>query len=346
MNGNGQLSMQAQMDSAGPLSLLSTTSRLLTEAESVDQHIMARAHSKAVANLFQDMKVQQQLRLEAACMMIRAEHALGCLLAQIPLAQGAPGNQRTGKVDRSHSGTGPLFLKDLGLSKNASQRAQVIATIPKAELERWLAEQCQQGKEPSLRGALKYAKKLQETGQQNSVGKPSRPDRSATPPESLATPSSEELRRLLEEAQQHVSIISRQLEPLYEHPPRPLKEIELHTIKRYLQEVVDTIGQLRDCQPTLPSSRPDVPFGGGKIFAGGFFCGLPWSNPIMDRSLFTIACTSGPCPGQPHRAKDAHRSTLPAAPAAPRGPACGRGTAGHPHDSVGLQRVCPQPDPQ
>ncbi len=320
MNNHGQLSIQAQMDSAGPLNLLATTSRMLTEAESVDQHIMARAYSKTVANLFQEMKVQQQLRLEAACMMIRAEHALGCLLAKMPLAKGSPGNQRTGKVDRSHCGTVPLFLKDLGLSKNASQRAQVIATIPKAELERWLAEQCQQGKEPSLRGALEYAKKLQETGQQNRASQPPGPGQepkaasAAAPLDPLVTPSSEELRRLLEEAQQHVIIISRQLEPLYEQPARPLKEIELHTIKRYLQEVVDTIGQLGEYHRKHPASLPDNHSGwggggGGRIYTRGYFRERlrpkpQRPSPMLNRAAFCFSPAPSkktvPCNACPH----------------------------------------------
>jgi hypothetical protein len=55
---------------------------------------------------------------------------LGKALSQIELAKAAPGNQYA-RVDRFHAGTGPTYLRDLGITKQAPHRAQFIASLPR-----------------------------------------------------------------------------------------------------------------------------------------------------------------------------------------------------------------------
>ncbi len=61
---------------------------------------------------------------------IRAERRAGELLRDMEKAKGAPGNQHTGKVDRSSDVTGPPPLSDLGISKQQSSNWQRLATVP------------------------------------------------------------------------------------------------------------------------------------------------------------------------------------------------------------------------
>jgi hypothetical protein len=53
-------------------------------------------------------------------------------------------------------------LKDLNLTKQESHRAQLLATIPKGVLDRWLAVHSAEDEEPTLAAALQYAQELAE----------------------------------------------------------------------------------------------------------------------------------------------------------------------------------------
>ena len=263
MNNNGQM-----MITKGPmipsdsseLALLASTSRMLEEAKTVDDFIDVRKMAKLVRAAASELKVHQKVLFEAACLTIRTEHGLGRLLSKLPLARSSPGNQRTGKVDRSHDGTGPLRLEDLGISKNASQRAQRIATIPEADLERWLAEQCEKGIEPTLEGAKRLANKLQPPDPGALAGKPGK--QKQTHPSTKAVPTDDPLTSV-QDALKHLMIVSEQIEPLYKPPSRSLKPVELRTIKRYLQELAKTLAGLECYYSDHPSSPSDCPIRGG-----------------------------------------------------------------------------------
>ena len=76
----------------GPLALLNSTSRMLTEAETVEDFIDVRDLGEAVHTLARKLNAQKQVLFDAACMTIRAEHGPGKLLVKMPLAKGLPGN--------------------------------------------------------------------------------------------------------------------------------------------------------------------------------------------------------------------------------------------------------------
>lgn len=138
------------------LTLLSRAQRALAEARTVNEFKDVRDLAEAARGYARRKKFARDVLLEVACLTIQAEHALGMALSQIELAKAAPGNQYA-TVDRSQTGTGPTYLRDLGITKQASHRAQFIASLPKEKLEHWLREQCAKGIEPTLSGARRYA---------------------------------------------------------------------------------------------------------------------------------------------------------------------------------------------
>src|SRR5207244_2459828 len=132
------------------LTLLSRAQQALAEARTVDDFKDVRDIAEAARGYARRKKFAHDVLLEVACLTIQAEHGLGTALSQIELAKAAPGNPG---ADRFQPGTGPIYLKDLGLSKQASHRAQLIASLPKEELDCWLQEQCVKGIEPTLTAA-------------------------------------------------------------------------------------------------------------------------------------------------------------------------------------------------
>ena len=97
-----------------------------------DKALALEAYSKQARNTDAERK---------ACeIRLRAERKAGLLLSTMEKAKGAPGNQHTGKLDRSRDETGPKTLSDLGISKNQSHRWQQLAAVPEEQFEAALAE--------------------------------------------------------------------------------------------------------------------------------------------------------------------------------------------------------------
>ena len=103
----------------------------------------------------------QEIIMEASAIKVEAERKLGQLLRKLSLANSSSGNQYTGNLDRSHNGTGPVRLRDLGISKYDSSRAQRIARLPQATFDRYVKENVEAGREPTTAGALRLARELE-----------------------------------------------------------------------------------------------------------------------------------------------------------------------------------------
>jgi hypothetical protein len=138
------------------LTLLSRAQQALAAARTIDDFKDVRDLAEAAREYARRKKYAHDVLLDVACLTIRAEHALGTALLEMDLAKAVPGNQYTRKHPL-HPGTGPKFLRDLGLSKQASHRAQLVAALPKEELERWLEDQCADRREPTLPAARRHA---------------------------------------------------------------------------------------------------------------------------------------------------------------------------------------------
>jgi len=71
-----------------------------------------------------------ELEWDTARARIRAERECGELLAQTEKADSSPGNQHTGKMDRSRDVTSPKTLDEMGATKRQSSDWQKLAAVP------------------------------------------------------------------------------------------------------------------------------------------------------------------------------------------------------------------------
>jgi hypothetical protein len=115
-------------------------------------------------------------------------------------------------------------LKELGLTKQESHRAQLIATIPKVKLDRWLASCMAEGRVPTFAAARDYA--LQMAGK-----KPRARGRSAA----HATDDD-----ALGEISEHQRMLQQLLDRVGDGEVLEFTEVE----SRYFRRVVDEIGKL------------------------------------------------------------------------------------------------------
>ena len=107
------------------LVLLTRAQQTLAEVRTIDECREIRDKAEAICSYNKKAGRSRRIVLLAAEVKLDAERRIGQLLAALPLANGAPGNQYTGKqTNRSHAATGPIRLRDLGLTKSDSSRAQ------------------------------------------------------------------------------------------------------------------------------------------------------------------------------------------------------------------------------
>ncbi len=275
MNSNNKMIINGQMVAGvgGLLSLLDQTSRMLANADTAEDFADAREYGEALRTLARKLKANNKILFEAACLTIRAEHALGLELARMTIVQGSPGNQWTGKLDRLPRVTGPICLEDIGITKRISHRARQISKIPMERLEQWMAEQCNKGKEPTLRGAYRLAKSLESSDSNTKPNKPGKgkkknrkqPSKQSSYDDCQPNPPGSPLASL-HDAMKHLKIVGEQLEPIYKEPPRLLSETELHTLQKFLQQACDSLTKLESYhrKEANPYS-PYAPHGGQSL---------------------------------------------------------------------------------
>jgi hypothetical protein len=198
------------------IALLSRAQHALAEARTVDEFRDVRDMAEAAKGYARRKKVAREVLLEVACLAIQAEHGLGTALSQMDLAKG--------KSSQFRAGPNPKFLTELGLTKQESHRAQLLAVVPKEKLEHWLADYCALGKELTLTAAREYAQEF--------AGRKLRVDRRRPMPR---TPI-DALTELLEHQKMLVQLV------------RPLRDggtIELKAVEgRLICRLTDDIGEL------------------------------------------------------------------------------------------------------
>ena len=116
--------------------------KALAEAKATDEVQDIRNKAEAMRAYAQQAN-NRQLETDAAEIRIRAERRLGQMLTVQKetggMAKAAPGNQHTGPVglgDRSN----PPTLKEVGISKDLSSRAQKLAAVPEEQFEGMVGE--------------------------------------------------------------------------------------------------------------------------------------------------------------------------------------------------------------
>lgn len=141
------------------LTILSKAERMLAEARGLDAIKEIRDKAQAAQTYAKKAGLCRDIILHAAFIKVDAERRMGQLLANLPLANSAPGNQFTGKqLDRSQHATGPIRLQDLGITKSDSSRAQQIARLPAAVFNSYVRESIDAGQEPTTAGLLRLVK--------------------------------------------------------------------------------------------------------------------------------------------------------------------------------------------
>jgi len=141
------------------LVLLTRAQQVLAEVRTIDECREIRDKAEAICSYNKKAGRSRKIALAAAEIKLDAERRIGQLLACLPLAKGAAGNQYTGKqTNRSQGATGPVRLRDLGLSKSESSRAQQIASLSTATFNGYVKECIGSGQEPTTAGLLRLAK--------------------------------------------------------------------------------------------------------------------------------------------------------------------------------------------
>ncbi|WDQ17005.1 MULTISPECIES: MT-A70 family methyltransferase [Rhodopirellula] len=136
---------------------MSTASRALCEAKTVDEVKDIRDKAEAVKAYARKAKLGHSILVEAALVKVRAERKLGCILSETELAKASPGNQFT--VADHATEDGAPTLASLGITKSDSSRLQRIARLPEDVFQGYLSESVEAEREPTTAGLLKLAKR-------------------------------------------------------------------------------------------------------------------------------------------------------------------------------------------
>jgi N6-adenosine-specific RNA methylase IME4 len=141
------------------LILLKEAKRKVAEATTIDEVKNILDTTEAACGLRRKIDLTDDITLDAAAIKVIATRQLGLLLKATELAKGAPGNQYTGKkVVRSQAAAGPLRLRDLGITKSESSRAQQVASLPARTFDKYVKECVETRQEPTTAGLLRLAK--------------------------------------------------------------------------------------------------------------------------------------------------------------------------------------------
>lgn len=199
----------------------------LSEARTIEQ--FHQAWELAVALWRErDRVASVELQRRSACLALQAEHALGSAIANRPRrARRGTGQKNLQKMKKVTAVTYQESLRELGISRIVSSRAQLLATLSSEELKVWLVDQCQQGREPNFAAARRLAK---------AASKPTEPTRKEQLPKEIVSGTDYE-----EEILNHQKMLDRLLRRIYEGGTKSFTRAEGRLVKRLVQEV----GQLR-----------------------------------------------------------------------------------------------------
>jgi hypothetical protein len=130
--------------------------RELELAASIDEVKKIRDQAEALRQYARQQKLSLEMQNRCAEIKIRAERRAGEILVNMDKHPPGPPSG-----DRSHDGTDPPRLSDLGISKNQSSRWQSIAAIPEKDFEGRVEEIKGKGQELTSKEFLSLAGFLQ-----------------------------------------------------------------------------------------------------------------------------------------------------------------------------------------
>lgn len=245
---------------AEPLIVLDRFSRMLAEAEVIDEVTDIRSRAEAVRSWVKSAALGLELQNRAAEVKLRAERKAGQLLADLRLR----GGDR-----RTIHGEERVRLCDLGISHNQSKRWQKEAEIPEDDFQSYVRSASQLGEEVTTAGLLRLSRRADSANL-------SRPDpddaRGNARPEASPPPGPDdsgdglpeesddlvsfyreypELVEMIEEIRNHHALLISLLEPLYEGRQDTLLAGQRRGIRHYMFEVERLLLQL------LPRQREE-----------------------------------------------------------------------------------------
>jgi N6-adenosine-specific RNA methylase IME4 len=132
--------------------------KLVKEARSLQEILDIQDRALAIKRFREQADLSGDIVNESSLVRLYAERRLGEFLRNAELAKSSPSKKDSRKSDRSHDATGPVFLKDLGISKSRSSRAQQLALLPQDSFDEYVSSSTESGIPPTLVGALRLAK--------------------------------------------------------------------------------------------------------------------------------------------------------------------------------------------
>jgi len=130
--------------------------RELELAASIDEVKIIRNQAEALRQYARQQKLSLEMQNKCAEIKLRAERRAGEILSDMDWHPPGPSSR-----DRSHDGTDPPRLTDLGITKNQSSRWQSIAGIPEKQFESRVEEIKEKGQELTSSEFLSFAGYLQ-----------------------------------------------------------------------------------------------------------------------------------------------------------------------------------------
>lgn len=206
------------------LTILGETSRLLDEAKSMNDIKIVRDKAEAARVFVKAARLGLELQNRAAELKLRAERKAGKQLTALHLRGG----------DRRSNHQRPILtLKEIGISRDQSQRWQRLAAVPNREFARYLRDSIENGREISSAGLLRIAMKSQTNRRRRPV---------CMSPRDIGEPVIHD--EILIELTNHFRQLANVLSPIYEERVIDLRTVERRFIGRLVREMGELIVQL------------------------------------------------------------------------------------------------------
>lgn len=214
--------------------LIDQISALLRNATSVEQITDARQAAEAARSFAKAARLGLDIQNRAAELKLRAERKAGEFLAGLKLQ----GGDR-----RSKSYTDTLKLIDLGITKQQSQRWQLVSGVPEADFERYLQSQQQLGAEITASDVYRIARR---TCMRSVKASAHSPNGCCTYEiiKEVSIDGQARFGELHSELTHHCDLLNRLLEPVYEGNGKPLRTVERQHIARLVVAMKQIIEQL------------------------------------------------------------------------------------------------------
>lgn len=211
------------------LAVLDEASRLLAEAQSLDEVKAIRDKAEAIRTFAKAARLGLELQNRAAELKLRAERKAGAVIGSLKLHGG----------DRKSCGhNARLKLEDLGVSHDQSKRWQRMAAVPEDVFRKYLCTIAEQQREITSAGLLR----LSLNRALRKPPHPAFPHCETTPHPMRAGDPPEEI---LQEVINHCQLLAEVLRPLYEGGPAELKTGERRVVGRLIREMSELLAQLR-----------------------------------------------------------------------------------------------------